>query len=136
MSSPSNDTKPVAATADYTGKLPLTFLFAYWWLKYAPRAKGWMPRRIGRSIGKNMTCYIHTRAGARLAVDPYNLDFYCLVKERNGVWEEDVLDAVLKVVQPGDVFYDIGANAGMLTLEVAQTLRGAVTVHAFEPQPT
>ena len=83
-----------------------------------------------------MTCSVRTRAGARLAVDPVNLDFYCLVKARNGVWEEDVLDACLKVIQPGDIFFDIGANAGVITLDVAQTFRDKVIIHAFEPQPT
>jgi FkbM family methyltransferase len=105
-------------------------------MKYAPRAKGWLPRRLGRSLGRGMTCTIRTRAGARLAVDPVNLDFFCLVTLRDGVWEEDVLDACLRVIQPGDVFYDIGAHAGIVTLDVAQTFGEAVTVHAFEPQPT
>ena len=124
------------ALEGYDRALPLAFLSACWWAKYAPRAKGWLPRRIGRTFGRNMTCCVRTRAGARMAVDPVNLDFYCLVKLRNGVWEEDVLDACLRVVQPGDVFYDIGANAGILTLEVAQTFGDKVTVLAFEPQPT
>ena len=71
-----------AELESYTETLPLAFLCAYWWAKNAPRAKGWLPRRIGRSFGQNMTCYVPTRAGARLAVDPNNLDFYCLVKVR------------------------------------------------------
>ena len=120
----------------YRGALPLTFRFAYWWAKYVPRAKGWLPRRIGRTFGRAMSCSVRTRAGAYLAVDPVNLDFYCLVKLRNGIWEEDVLDACLKVILPGDIFYDIGANAGILTVDVAQTFGKQVTVHAFEPQPT
>ena len=85
----------------YTEALPPAFLCAYWWSKYAPRAKGWLPRRIGRSVGRNMTCFVRTRAGASLAVDPFNLDFYCLVKVRNGVWEEDVIDACLKSSHAG-----------------------------------
>ena len=124
------------AVDDFSDTLPLTFRCAYWWAKYAPRAKGWLPRRIGRTFGRNMTCAVRTRAGAYLAVDPVNLDFYCLVKIRNGIWEEDVLDACLKVILPGDIFYDIGANSGILTVDVAQTFGHQVTVHAFEPQPT
>lgn len=83
-----------------------------------------------------MTSFILTRAGARLAVDPTNLDFYCLVKLRNGVWEEDVLNACLRILQPGDVFYDIGANAGIITLDVAKSFGEGVAIHSFEPQPT
>ena len=120
----------------YTGELPLAFRCACGWMKYAPRARGWLPRRIGRTIGRGMSCAIRTRAGARLAVDPINLDFYCQVQLHNGVWEEDVLDACLRVIQPGDVFFDIGANAGIVTVDVAWTFGESVTIHAFEPQPT
>jgi len=120
----------------YTDALPLAFRCACGWMKYAPRGKGWVPRRIGRSVGRGMTCAIRTRAGARLAVDPANLDFYCQVQLQNGVWEESVLDACLRALRPGDVFYDVGANAGIVAVDVARTFGDAVTVHAFEPQPT
>jgi FkbM family methyltransferase len=105
-------------------------------MKYAPRGRGWVPRRIGRTFGHGMTCSIRTRTGARLAVDPANLDFYCQVLLQNGAWEDDVLDACLRLMQPGDVFYDIGANAGIISVDVARTFDDEVTVHAFEPQPT
>jgi FkbM family methyltransferase len=120
----------------YTEKLPLAFRCACGWMKYAPRGKGWVPRRIGRSVGRGMTCAIRTRTGARLAVDPANLDFFCQVHLHNGVWEEGVLDACLRTMRPGDVFYDIGANAGIVAIDVASTFGEDVTVHAFEPQPT
>ena len=125
-----------APALDYTEKLPFAFRCACGWMKYAPRARGWVPRRIGRSLGRGMTCAIRTRAGARLAVDPANLDFFCQVQLQHGVWEEDVLDACLRMIRPGDVFYDIGANAGIVAVDVARTFGEAVTVHAFEPQPT
>ena len=83
-----------------------------------------------------MTCVIRTRTGALLAVDPVDLDFYCQVQLQNGVWEEDVLGACLRAIRPGDVFYDIGANAGIVAVDVARTFGERVTVHAFEPQPT
>jgi FkbM family methyltransferase len=120
----------------YSDALPLAFRCACGWMQYAPRARSWVPRRIGRTVGRGMTCAIRTRAGARLAVDPVNLDFFCHVHLHDGVWEEGVLDACLRVTRPGDVFYDIGANAGIVAVEVARTLGGDVTVHAFEPQPS
>ncbi len=125
-----------APAHEYTEKLPLAFRCACAWMKYAPRARGWVPRRIGRSLGRGMTCVIRTRTGALLAVDPVNLDFYCQVQLQNGVWEEDVLGACLRAIRPGDVFYDIGANAGIVAVDVARTFGERVTVHAFEPQPT
>jgi FkbM family methyltransferase len=120
----------------YAESLPLAFRCACGWMKYAPRAKSWVPRRIGRTIGRGMTCAIRTRAGALLAVDPVNLDFFCQVQLHNGVWEEEVLDACLRVTQPGDTFFDVGANAGIVTVDVARTFGESVMIHAFEPQPT
>jgi FkbM family methyltransferase len=125
-----------APESAYTDALPLAFRCACGWMKYAPRARSWVPRRIGRTVGRGMTCAIRTRAGARLAVDPVNLDFFCHVHLHDGVWEEGVLDACLRLTRPGDVFYDIGANAGIVAVDVARTFGEDVTVHAFEPQPT
>lgn len=125
-----------APESSYSEALPLAFRCACGWMKYAPRARSWVPRRIGRIVGRGMTCAIRTRAGALLAVDPVNLDFFCHVHLHDGVWEEGVLDACLRVTRPGDVFYDIGANAGIVAIDVARTFGGDVTVHAFEPQPT
>ena len=71
-----------------------------------------------------------------VAGDPVNLDFFCHVHLHDGVWEQGVLDACLRTVRPGDVFYDIGANAGIVAIDVARTFGEDVTVHAFEPQPT
>lgn len=120
----------------YTDEPPLSFRFACGWMKYAPRARGWLPRRIGRGIGRGTRFTIRTRSGARLAVDPANLDFYCRVQLQHGVWEAEVVDACLALIRPGDVFYDVGACAGIVTVDVARTFGGSVAVHAFEPQPT
>lgn len=126
----------LADLGQWTEKRPLAFRLACLWAKYAPRARGWLPRQLGRAFCREMRCFIRTRAGGKLAVDPSSLDFYSLVETRRGVWEEDVLDACLKALRPEDVFYDIGANAGILTVDIAQTFHDALTIHAFEPQPT
>jgi FkbM family methyltransferase len=39
-------------------------------------------------------------------------------------------------VQPGDVFYDIGANVGPYSLIAAKATEGAARVFAFEPSPS
>jgi len=50
--------------------------------------------------------------------------------------EEPFVGRILEVMEPGDVFYDVGANIGMVSLVVASKHRRAgVTVYAFEPEP-
>lgn len=51
-----------------------------------------------------------------------------------GVFEEDTTRAIRKLVKPGDVVMDIGANIGDLTVVMAQILDGSGKIYAFEPQ--
>lgn len=120
----------------WTEDPPLIFKIACWWTKYAPRGKGWVPRKLGRLFAKGMTSTIWTRAKAQLAIDPNNLDIYCDAWTHGGTWDSHVLDACLKVLKKGDVMYDIGASAGIYSIEVAKVFNDTVTVHAFEPQPS
>ena len=43
------------------------------------------------------------------------------------------LGVVRKLVRPGDVFFDIGANVGFYSLMASQLVGGEGVVHAFEP---
>ncbi len=52
-------------------------------------------------------------------------NYYC------GLHEYQDMAFVLHLIRPGDVFYDVGANAGSYSLLAAAA--GATTVHAFEP---
>jgi len=51
----------------------------------------------------------------------------------DGPWEPQDLALVLESLREGGVFYDIGANIGWYSLNVA--LKTPATVVAFEPQP-
>lgn len=42
---------------------------------------------------------------------------------------------IIKSLNPGDVFFDIGANSGFFSLLVHKLLNGSGAVHAFEPSP-
>ena len=48
--------------------------------------------------------------------------------------EPETLDWIERYVQPGDVFYDIGANIGLYSIFAAKHLRGEGKVYAFEPE--
>lgn len=111
---------------------PLAFQVARAWCRYAPRGKGAVPRWIGRQFGRSWKTTIRTDSGCILAVDPPNLDLYVSI-EKEGAWEPWIRRACIAATRPGDVFYDVGANAGTISNEVGLARPGA-TIKAFEPQ--
>lgn len=122
--------------SSWSEDLPFAFNFACWWIKHMPRGKGWIPSNIGKFLCKKMKTIIRTRANAKLAVDPKNLYIYCDAYLHGGVWDSHVLDACAKLLKEGDVFYDIGANAGIYSLDIAKSFNDKVTVHSFEAIPS
>lgn len=100
-----------------------------------PRGKGAIPRWIGRNALRHMQCSIQTATGAWLAVNPLSLDVYTSILRNGGEWDFHVLQTCLKFLRRGQVFYDIGANAGYMSISVGHHFNDEVTVCAFEPQP-
>jgi FkbM family methyltransferase len=98
-----------------------------------PRGKGAFPRWIGRTFGSDWKLTILTAVGCRIAVDPGNLDLYTTIANE-GVWEPWVREACIRTLRSTDVMFDVGANAGCISNEVAKAHPG-VTIKAFEPQP-
>ncbi len=52
-----------------------------------------------------------------------------------GRWETSVHDFFQGVLQPGDVFFDVGAYMGEYTLQAARLVQPTGAVYAFEPDP-
>jgi FkbM family methyltransferase len=74
-----------------------------------------------------------TTDGLELALDPLNLDvFFDIVRE--GGHDLHVVRACLDLMDGRQVFYDVGANVGYVSLSVARAFPGAIVI-AFEPQP-
>ncbi|QOI99730.1 MAG: FkbM family methyltransferase [Phycisphaeraceae bacterium] len=115
---------------------PWLFRLALAWAKHAPRGKGALPRRLGRWLGRGMKVLIPTNAGAKLAVDPDNLDVYTTIALEAGAWDAHIYRVCAAVLRDGGVFYDIGANGGSVGIDVAKRTGGKAEVIAFEPQPS
>jgi FkbM family methyltransferase len=102
--------------------------------KHLPRGKGAVPRYVGRAARRKPT-FLVTRHGARLAMSSEAWDVYATIALNGGSWDyHDFKWCVTGMPQSG-VFYDIGANVGYFSVEMAKILGPAVQVVAFEPQP-
>lgn len=101
-------------------------------VRYLPRGKGWVPRRLGRTVFKNTKGLIRIWSGILLPVNPESLDHYIFLSNAQG---SVVTEMCQRVLQPGNCFFDIGANIGSVSLSVANAFNDQVYIHAFEPQP-
>lgn len=54
----------------------------------------------------------------------------------HGRWEPERVALVQRLVQPGDVVWDIGAHHGMVAMMAARQVGPTGCVHAFEPSPS
>jgi len=103
--------------------------------KVMPRGKSFFPRWLGRLFRKNNHFTVRTAGGVLLAVDPDNWDIYTNLLLKGGMWDKPVIEACIACLHPGDVFYDLGANIGYMSIETAGLFKDAIRIHAFEPQP-
>jgi len=77
--------------------------------------------------------YYKTKWGFRLLLDPaqYSNRFIYYW----GLWEPDETYAVKRILKPGDIFVDVGANIGYFSLLASTVVGPGGCVHAFEPVP-
>jgi FkbM family methyltransferase len=123
---------PIINTEEWSNENPLWFRIAAWSNRVLPRGKGAIPRWIGRKFGKEWKTIIETDSGCKLAVDPQNLDLFVTI-QGDGAWEPWVRKACILAMREGDVMFDVGANAGTISNEVAKACPN-IRIKAFEPQ--
>jgi FkbM family methyltransferase len=78
---------------------------------------------------------MRTEFGAVMAVCPGSLDTYCFIAAQGGAYDRGVLGACQKLLRRGETAIDIGANVGLVSLELCARFGGSVRVVSFEPQP-
>jgi hypothetical protein len=99
-----------------------------------PRGKGALPRWIGARTAKRKY-YIRTRHGAKLAMEPGSWDVYATMRLNGGAWDYHDFGVCLAGMSGSHVFYDVGANVGYYSIEMAAKLGPSAKIIAFEPQP-
>jgi FkbM family methyltransferase len=133
-----NDFLPVGSNEDlsqWSSHSTLPLRFAVWWARYGLRGKSWVPRRIGRWFPRHLKSYVPTKHGARLAIEPSSLDVYTHLLAHGRTWDEHVFQTCRSLLSPGQTFYDIGANVGAMSIEMANIFHDDIAVVAFEPLP-
>ena len=114
-------------------EIPATIRTAFWWNRHGFRGKAAIPKALGRLWG-GAGLYILTRSGGKLSVDHRNLDVYAYIYNAGGHWDATVMNMCERLLRPGDVYYDIGANTGIFSIDAASAIRD-LRVYCFEPQP-
>jgi len=92
---------------------------------------GWVGRRI--FLGKGFK-KINYRNRFHICCDT---DSYHNVMFGYGIENRQLEQLFTRILKPGDVFFDIGANIGMVTLQACSTphTAGQIDAHCFEPDP-
>ena len=86
---------------------------------------------MGRTIAGKSNCATVFRGGAKWDLDlNEGIDFSIYLL---GAFEKSTVQTLRKLVRPGNVVFDIGANIGAHTLGLAQCVGSSGRVFAFEP---
>lgn len=101
--------------------------------EHLPRGKGAVPRWLG-IVGGRKPRFLLTRHGARLVMSPNAWDVYATIHNQDGAWDYHDFETCVNGTQNPGVFYDIGANVGYFSVEMACRFTGSIEVVAFEPQ--
>lgn len=79
---------------------------------------------------------IKTRFGFKIKIDPtFDENIEKVIYER-GVYELGTVHVIKTILEPGDLFIDVGANIGFLSMVAAKTVGKSGEVIAFEPVPS
>jgi FkbM family methyltransferase len=108
------------------------FNYRFPWHQLKPSLAQRVRSRLDSSQGRRV--YENIQGGLRMLLDlsiAFERDIYL-----NASSNMEMLSVFHKVLRPGDVFIDGGANIGFLSLVAWQCVGAKGRVYAFEPQPT
>lgn len=97
------------------------------------RGRGAIPRFLAWHLLRDSLYETRLPQGFTMLWDKASVDMLALLRAEGG-WDENVRNALIKFLRPGQVLYDVGANAGYMSLSVAAAVPDA-RVYAFEPIP-
>jgi FkbM family methyltransferase len=101
--------------------------------RHLPRGRGAVPRLLGKVAGRKPR-FLTTRHGAQLVMAASAWDVYATMAICGGAWDYHDFEWCVNGIPDSGTFYDVGANVGYFSVEMACCLGSAVRVVAFEPQ--
>ena len=99
----------------------------------SPRLARLIRRGLNRAAPQGLAQV--TVAAGELAGMHLSLDLHAEKDYWLGTYEPELQAAIVKLVQPGSVVYDLGANIGYISLLLARQVGEAGKVYAFEALP-
>ena len=87
--------------------------------RYLPRGKEAVPRWLGRVLLRMNSQYLTTRPGTKLVLSQGSLDIYAATRLTNNSWGYHDFLTCVAAPPDGATFFDIGANVGYFSLEMA-----------------
>lgn len=78
---------------------------------------------------------LKTLYGFKMKIDPIHDAGVEKTIYQTGTYEAGTLHIFDYLLKPGDIFFDIGANIGLMTIFAAQKVRTHGLVYSFEPEP-
>ena len=106
-----------------------------WDIRGVRRLAAWLPKVLIPNADKQEKHELQTIHGVRLLIDPAKDKGVELALFLQGTYEEGTVHFLQQALKPGDVFLDIGANIGWMTLVGAKAVRQEGRVIAIEANP-
>jgi FkbM family methyltransferase len=94
----------------------------------------WRLGRLARRLYPDRDVICRTASGFELIVNPAG-DPYQRTLFETGAYEPGTLALIARLLGPGDAYFDVGANIGLMTLAAAHAVGPGGSVVAFEPHP-
>lgn len=93
-----------------------------------------LPTFFGKTLLRNSRVLIRSESGACFAVRQRDLGTYLAMINGGYNYPRHVLEVCKRHLPEGGVFFDIGANIGFLTIELAHHFGNGIRIVAVEPQ--
>jgi len=98
--------------------------------------------RLRKIVSKLMIC---TSKGPKIVSTKYGFDIICMDPFHDkgveislflyGTYEAGTLDIMKKCLRNGDIFIDVGANIGLMSIFASKIVGSKGLVYSFEPEP-
>jgi FkbM family methyltransferase len=105
------------------------------WAMHSPALRAAVPNYVGSRFLAGSKNAVRSASGRLFAVEPSAFGLYLAMIRGGSNYPSHVLETCRLHLQPGGTLYDVGANIGFISIEVACSGIPNLNVYAFEPQP-